>query len=305
MEIKILFPRVQLTRELWTVIVVAIILFLAGTGLLYISVQGIYTSFEYSFMTEQLNYVYPAYMLVAAGLSFYVAGLLGVIGVARDSKCIFSCSLTIYLPIILLLAAAGALSHTIRREIPSVFALRLETAIANYDPSLPMEAKTAAPTLELDRIQIQNTCCGRANFTDWVRYNQYFKEKNSEKKAYKKAGASGGDNGDNGDIGVATYSNVETHEVNAGFLPDSCCWGQETCQKTAIKEDSKDAGNFVFKRGCLGQLNMKFQRRLANMCAMATVYLFAVIIILMGMSIIMCKNANKSYYLPVKPSVDI
>ena len=49
------------------------------------------------------------------GLCFYAAGLLGILGVVHDSKCIFVCSLCFYLPIILLLAAAGALSHTIRR----------------------------------------------------------------------------------------------------------------------------------------------------------------------------------------------
>lgn len=300
MELKILFPRLQFSRDLWTVLAIAIILLLASAGPLYISSKGIAASMRFSFMSTGLHYQYPAYFLVATGLVFILTAILSVIAVVKDSKPLFCVSMSLHLIVILLLTAAGAMSHTLRGEMLEEFEGRLRMAIRIYEVKAfngQKDSKTLdgrfkingeneddwaykRAVIEMDQVQNQYLCCGKDNFTDWVRYNPVFAAKNAGNQD-----ASG--------------------SRNSGYLPDSCCWGKETCQRKKLTKDSKDSETdaYVFKRGCLKPLNADFQTYLANMCAWATVYLFAIIVILMGMSIIMCKNAKRSYYLPVKPSI--
>merc|ERR1712200_43941 len=73
-------------------------------------------------------------MLIAAGLTFMLTGVLSIVAMAKESKPLFAVSISLYLPIILLLAAAGWLSHVLRREMHREFDVRLLTALKIYDP---------------------------------------------------------------------------------------------------------------------------------------------------------------------------
>jgi len=278
MNIKVLFPRLRLTRELWTAITVAILCVFAASFLFYIGAKSISDAIHFKNVSEDLYFTVPAYMLIATGVLFLAVGMIGIISVYRDSSTLFALTLTIYLPILMLLAGSGMMAYTLRKDMPAEIFKKLRSMLVNYESDVPQASWAASPTRlnekeELDDIQIQFQCCGIANFRDWVRLNPEYSIKNKDTS--------------NGDIN--------------SYLPKSCCWGQQPCQNDPLNATTMP-DTFVFRQGCNQPLTAELLLMLANMCAVATCYLFALLVILLGASILMCENSRHTYYLPVKPT---
>uniref|UniRef100_A0A914XBU8 Tetraspanin n=1 Tax=Plectus sambesii TaxID=2011161 RepID=A0A914XBU8_9BILA len=147
--------------------------YLAGVAVLAMGVWTIGWKFDYTVLLPTQTYKITTYILIGTGLLVLLVGILGCLGVLRESRCSLLSFTFLLLIVFLLEAVVGVLAYVYSEQIGTELRNSLNGTIVNgygVDPTVSSALKT---------LHLQKQCCGAENFEDW-RASVWFASMNEE-----------------------------------------------------------------------------------------------------------------------------
>jgi len=209
----------------WIVFLVNLIFWLAGVGVLALSIWLLFDQAVVLMAKGAQDYATGTYVLMAAGALMTIIGFLGCCGALRESQCLLG-TFFVFLMIILVAEIAGGVwAYMNRADLNKMVQESVrETVRRDY-------GKDEVTTKTFDLIQQSLKCCGSESFASWAN------------SAYNGVG-------DQGPFEIGISSLSPTYVV-----PKSCCQDPssdvcETTRKMGSLNFMSSAAGIIYDKGC-------------------------------------------------------
>lgn len=202
----------------WIVFLVNLIFWLAGVGVLAISIWLLFDQTVVLMAKGSPDYATGTYILLGAGALMTIIGFLGCCGVLRESQCLLGTFFVFLMVMLVAEIAAGVWAYMNQADLNKmVQEIVRETVRKDY-------GKDEVMTPTFDKIQQSLKCCGSESYSSWAN------------SAYNGVG-------DKSPLEIGISSLAPTYQ-----LPKSCCVHPES----ELCEVTRKAGSLSLASGAVG-----------------------------------------------------
>ncbi|XP_028306707.1 CD151 antigen [Gouania willdenowi] len=148
-----------------------VLFWLAGGAVLAVGVWTLVEKSDYISLLNSSLYSTSAYLLIAAGATVIITGIIGCCATLKEIKSLLIVYLVLLLCIFLLEIIAGVLAYITYQECFPPICFQLDEEL-QQNLKITMQQKYRQPGEEsitdaVDRLQQEFKCCGSQNFSDW------------------------------------------------------------------------------------------------------------------------------------------
>lgn len=204
----------------YLVIIFNFLFWLAGIGVLALSIYSYIKGSAYASGTEDIkSFFTPLYILMAAGSLMTILGFLGCCGALRESQCMLGTFFFLVLVVLVAEITAGVWAILNKKETKKIIGDELTKIIQKQYGNSTVANKT------IDAIQHDLHCCGANKPEDWADSN--FNKLRTNIKLF----------------------DTITQSAGVYEVPESCCKNPESCIRVPLKGGF--FGESIYSKGCI------------------------------------------------------
>jgi len=211
----------------WLVFLINLIFWLAGVGILVLSIWLLFDQALLFAAKGALNYQTGTYILLITGALMTIIGFLGCCGALRESQCLLGTFFVFLMVILVAEISGGVWAYMNRAELHKMVRETVRNTVQKE------YTKDNVTTTTFDMIQQSLQCCGSHDYKSWFG------------SAFHPGGLG------RLDIGVSSQNQNISHVV-----PESCCVEPGTPECKKARQDVKPEHNpkIIYTEGCTSKL---------------------------------------------------